>query len=289
MTMNFSLLPWRPELIFTGTSVMKVNPETGKFRSHFDYWDSIENNDYFSFEGFMDVLRQLRIYKVPDLETPDYKVLKRTADYEVREYRPFIVVETEVKGIAGSKGFSEIAGYIFGKNERGEKIQMTTPVFNQKLDGSSSERIQIVIPKKYRLSDLPSPLSKGVNLQEKGGGFAGVLKFSGKLSEDIVVQKESILRAALQRDRLNPREGFMLARYNDPGRTPEFLQDSRLLPLRGTNYRSNNLFVNSSTLPAQNRPARAAHFRIDEISISLSSTNVLFLELHDTVLSVQYI
>lgn len=28
------LLPWKPELIFTGTSVMGINPETGKFCSH---------------------------------------------------------------------------------------------------------------------------------------------------------------------------------------------------------------------------------------------------------------
>jgi len=28
------LLPWKPELVFTGTSVMGVNPQTGKFCSH---------------------------------------------------------------------------------------------------------------------------------------------------------------------------------------------------------------------------------------------------------------
>lgn len=32
--MKFMLLPWKPELVFTGTSVMGVNPENGKFCSH---------------------------------------------------------------------------------------------------------------------------------------------------------------------------------------------------------------------------------------------------------------
>eukprot|EP00252_Welwitschia_mirabilis_P005013 TRINITY_DN1540_c0_g1_i3.p1 TRINITY_DN1540_c0_g1~~TRINITY_DN1540_c0_g1_i3.p1 ORF type:complete len:252 (-),score=32.68 TRINITY_DN1540_c0_g1_i3:615-1370(-) len=82
MVMNFQLLPWNPELVFTGTSVLDVNPQTGKFCRHVDYWDSIRENDYFSFEGFLDVLKQLRIYKTPDLETPKYQVLKRTMDYE---------------------------------------------------------------------------------------------------------------------------------------------------------------------------------------------------------------
>ncbi|KAG9136441.1 hypothetical protein Leryth_023547 [Lithospermum erythrorhizon] len=76
MVMTFMLLPWKPELIFTGTSEMGVNPETNKFCSHV-------NNDYFSVEGLLDVFKQLRIYKTPDLESPNYQILKRTATYEV--------------------------------------------------------------------------------------------------------------------------------------------------------------------------------------------------------------
>ncbi|KAJ1416268.1 hypothetical protein SESBI_17443 [Sesbania bispinosa] len=51
VVMRFALLPWKPELVFTGTSVMGINPENGKFCSHVDCWDSIEKNDYFSLEG----------------------------------------------------------------------------------------------------------------------------------------------------------------------------------------------------------------------------------------------
>lgn len=127
MVMRFILLPWKPELIFTGTSVMGINPETGKFCSHVDYWDSIEKNDYFSLEGLWDVMKQLRIYKTPDLETPKYQILKRTATYEVRRYSPFIVVETDGDKLAGSTGFNTVAGYIFGKNSTMEKIPMTAP------------------------------------------------------------------------------------------------------------------------------------------------------------------
>lgn len=77
-----------------------------------DLWDSIDNNDYFSLEGLVDVFKQvacvicflgtnrasvelivsyrltllfsqLRVYKTPDLESPKYQILKRTANYEV--------------------------------------------------------------------------------------------------------------------------------------------------------------------------------------------------------------
>jgi hypothetical protein len=73
-----------------------------------DIWDSIQNNEYFSFEGLVEVFKQvtchqstlffiyqsiiwswpfdftqLRYYKTPDIETPNYLVLKKTANYEV--------------------------------------------------------------------------------------------------------------------------------------------------------------------------------------------------------------
>lgn len=89
--MKFLLLPWKPELVFTGTSVMGINPENMKFCSHVvrrytlccarnlndvqlivipffvkDYWDSIKNNDYFSLEGLLDVAKQVWWHTVFD-------------------------------------------------------------------------------------------------------------------------------------------------------------------------------------------------------------------------------
>lgn len=34
MVMKFMLLPWKPELVFTGLSIMGVNPKNLKFNSH---------------------------------------------------------------------------------------------------------------------------------------------------------------------------------------------------------------------------------------------------------------
>lgn len=223
MVMKFILLPWKPELVFTGTSVMGVNPETGKFCSHVDFWDSIEKNDYFSLEGLLEVLKQLRFYKTPDLETPKYQILKRTANYEIRKYTPFIVVETTGDKLSGSTGFNDIAGYIFGKNSSMEKIPMTAPVFTQASDNELSQvSIQIVLPSERDLESFPGPNQEKINLRKVEGGIAAALKFSGKPTEDIVCEKEKVLRANLIRDSLRPLKGCLLARYNDPGRTWSF-------------------------------------------------------------------
>ncbi|XP_076910152.1 uncharacterized protein LOC143567668 [Bidens hawaiensis] len=230
MEMTFSLLPWKPVLVFTGTSVMGINPENGKFSSHVDYWDSIKNNEYFSSEALMDLIKKLRIYKTPDLETPKYQILKRTATYEVRKYDPFVIVETQSDKLAGNTGFNDVAGYIFGKNSREEKIPMTTPVFTQAFDPEMSKMsIQIVLPSEKDINSLPNPNKENVSIRSVQGGFAAVLKFSGKPTEDIVYEKEKLLRSSVLSDGLKPKDGCLLARYNDPGRTKSFMMRNEVL------------------------------------------------------------
>ncbi|KAJ0442591.1 putative SOUL heme-binding protein [Helianthus annuus] len=230
MEMTFSLLPRKPVLVFTGTSVMGVNPENGKFCSHVDYWDSIKNNEYFSTEALMDLLKQLRIYKTPDLETPKYQILKRTATYEVRKYSPFVIVETQSDKLAGNTGFNDVAGYIFGKNSRVEKIPMTTLVFTQAFDLEMSKMsIQIVLPSEKDINSLPDPNKENVSIRSVEGRFAAVLKFSGKPTEDIVREKEKLLRSSVLSDGLKPKDGCLLARYNDPGRTKSFMMRNEVL------------------------------------------------------------
>ncbi|KAL4194661.1 hypothetical protein AMTRI_Chr05g69610 [Amborella trichopoda] len=230
MVMKFALLPWKPELIFTGTSVMGINPKTRKFCSHMDFWDSIRQNDYFSFEGLLAVVKQLRIYKTPDLETPKYEILKRTSDYEVRKYDSFVVVETKGDTLSGSTGFNDVAGYIFGQNSLKDKIPMTTPVFTQASDGKSTPvLIQIVLPMNKELDSLPSPIKETVTLRKVAENIAAVTKFSGKPTEDIVLEKQKALRSALLRDGLKAQPGCLLARYNDPGRTWSFLMRNEVL------------------------------------------------------------
>lgn len=230
MTMRFALLPWRPELIFTGISIMGINPTTGKFLSHVDYWDSIKDNEYLSLEGVRDLLKQLQCFKTPDLETPEYKVLKRTSMYEVRKYEPFIVVEAPADRLTGTKGFRDVTGYIFGNNSSGEKIPMTTPVITSSSDnGIPDVSIQVVLPLQSKLSSLPSPLSGTTMLKEVSGGYVAAIKFNGETTEEIVNTKEASLRSALIADGLFPRPGFMLARYNDPGRTWKWIRRNEVL------------------------------------------------------------
>ena len=73
-------------------------------------------------EGLGYVFRSLgNLQLTPDLDTPRYTVLKRTADYEIRKYDPYIVAEVPMpsaSGPAAGDGFNDLARYIFGGNDR---------------------------------------------------------------------------------------------------------------------------------------------------------------------------
>lgn len=64
-------------------------------------------------------------------EEPEYQVLERNGDFELRQYKPYIVAETLVEGDfqdVGNEGFRRLFDYISGKNLKKQSIPMTAPV-----------------------------------------------------------------------------------------------------------------------------------------------------------------
>lgn len=75
--------------IYTNTTA------AGKINRHWDTWDSIQDQEYLSKEGVADLLGQLgQFFKVQeDARQPVYRLLRRAAGYEVREYPSMPAVE----------------------------------------------------------------------------------------------------------------------------------------------------------------------------------------------------
>lgn len=73
------------------------------------------------------------------------------------------------------------------------------------------------------MTSLPAPNEAEINLRKVEGGIAAVTKFSGKPDDNIAQEKEKYLRSNLVQDGLKTKPGFLLARYNDPGRTWSFI------------------------------------------------------------------
>ena len=80
-------------------------------------------------------------FKSDGIEMPAYKVVKRIGELEIRTYPKMLVAQTSLaestKEQRMSNGFRTIAGYIFGGNERNQKIAMTSPVVMKMGDSAS--------------------------------------------------------------------------------------------------------------------------------------------------------
>ena len=247
MSMSLPQVPffWGPELTFTGTSVMGIDPDSKQVTTHFDTWDAIEQQGFFmntkSTEGVVEVLKQIfveGITKQPDLETPEYLVLRRYAEYEVRKYEPFLVAETRTSqsngdtdddterlGAGGMTGlpsggnpFGTLAGYLFGGNAEKKSMAMTTPVF------TGGGKMQFVMPKEVGgVSNAPAPNDpNAVQVTEQSGGIFAAKRFPGVATDEYAKEEEEKLLALLKKDNLAVCENTpaSLAQYNDPLTNP---------------------------------------------------------------------
>ena len=60
------------------------------------------------------------------IETPNFQLLKKEGEFEIREYDPMIIAVTKVNSNyreASSTGFRRIANYIFGGNQKKWKLR----------------------------------------------------------------------------------------------------------------------------------------------------------------------
>lgn len=180
------------------------------------------------------------------IETPKHQVLKRYADFELREYPSYVVAQTEVEGDqteVGSEAFSRLAGYIFGGNQgamkiamtapvtqvpaQGQKIAMTAPV-TQVSTGPRRWRVQFMMPSEYSLQTLPEPKDPRVHLRVLEPRRFAAIRYSGTWSQKNYDDHLDKLRGAMRREGLIAKGEPVWARY-DPPFMPWFLRSNEIL------------------------------------------------------------
>jgi hypothetical protein len=106
-------------------------------------------------------------YNVMANEQPDYKVIKKDNEFEIRQYANFLTATVETEGErdeAISKGFRILFKYISGENKNKESISMTVLVM-QKSSGDKKWNISFVVPKKFDSKNAPQPDNQNVKLK----------------------------------------------------------------------------------------------------------------------------
>ena len=173
------------------------------------------------------------------IEEPDYQVIRKFDNVELRHYAPYVVAEVVLDAPAedaGNQAFPILAGYIFGKNKGEKKFAMTAPVTQtaapMRMDMTApvtqaavagGMRVQFVLPKGVTLATAPEPIDPRVQLRVVPAGNWAVIRYSGTWSQANYLEHLDELKAALQAAGVATQGEPVLARYNAPF-TPWFMR-----------------------------------------------------------------
>jgi len=165
-------------------------------------------------------------------ETPNYEVLKKDKQFELRNYPSYIKAEVKVENsdyrTAVYRGFNILAGFIFGNNQQAKElamtapvqvssptqIKMTKPVTIQEEDADSI--VAFIMPSKYTLDTLPTPNNNKITFNQVEPHKMGVIRFSGYFSKEKVRKVKRELLERLTADGYQTIGEFIIARYNPP-------------------------------------------------------------------------
>ena len=152
-----------------------------------------------------------------NIESYPYTVKKMYDRFEIRKYEAtlFTSVTLTSKGYknTSSQGFSILAGYIFGKNDRKEKISMTSPV-SMSLDDSTT--MMFMVPKKLNKETLPKPEQSGIEFKEEPAKLLAAISFGGWANDAKIEKYKQELKAALDAQGITYSNKFYFFGYNAP-------------------------------------------------------------------------
>ena len=129
-------------------------------------------------------------------EEPDYIVLKKESDIEIRQYKNFLTASIKMEGDrkeAIGKGFRSLFKYISGENKNRESISMTIPVMQKSL-GNNKWNVSFVVPKKFDLKNVPQPDNANIQIKNNSDLKVIAITFSGLFSDGNIEENETKLR-----------------------------------------------------------------------------------------------
>lgn len=152
-----------------------------------------------------------------NIETYPYVVNKKYDQFEIRSYKATLFTSVKLSSKkykeASSKGFSILAGYIFGNNNRNEKIAMTSPVSMSLKDSTT---MMFMVPKKYKKETLPQPNLSNIKFKEEPAKTVAAINFSGWANDKKIKKYKQKLKDALEKEGILYKNRFQFLGYNAP-------------------------------------------------------------------------
>ena len=177
--------------------------------------------------------RYSRIQTPPSLTQQNIEL----RDYEEALIASVMVISDSWRG-AANRAFDPLAGYIFGRNSRAERIGMTSPVATTKSVAPSGEevwQVRFFMPTGYQLESLPIPAENYIRLEKLPKTVFAAIRFSGHASgqkaQANFAKHETLLRKALGQEEIEIIGEAHYAVYNGPWTPPPLRRNEVLIPI----------------------------------------------------------
>ena len=152
-----------------------------------------------------------------NIESYSYQVVKKYKDFEIRNYEAslFTTVKLSSKGYKDTsrKGFSILAGYIFGDNDKNKKIAMTSPVAMSLED---SVTMMFMVPREFDKKTLPKPNQPQINFVEEPAKKIAAISFTGWANDEKIAKYQKKLKLILETENISYTNQFYFFGYNPP-------------------------------------------------------------------------
>jgi hypothetical protein len=148
-----------------------------------------------------EILKSLpEIFGVRLNEEPSYDVIESDGEVEIRRYETAILASVTVSKEFDDfreEAFKRLAAYIFGENDGGKKLAMTSPVLQEKktgekipmtapviqTGGGNQWTMSFVLPKKFASKKPPSPIDPSVTLKKVETRTLAAIRYKGNNTE----------------------------------------------------------------------------------------------------------
>lgn len=152
-----------------------------------------------------------------NIETYPYVINKKYDSFETRNYEASLFTSVQLSGNKykdeSGKGFSILAGYIFGGNEKNEKIAMTSPVAMSLED---SMTMMFMVPKKFKKETLPRPNQSQIKFQQEPAKTVAAISFGGWANDEKIDKYKQKLIEAMEAEGIVYSNRFYYLGYNPP-------------------------------------------------------------------------
>lgn len=157
-------------------------------------------------------------------EEANYQVVQKFDNFEIRAYEERYVIQVRYNNQNGA--FQKLFNYISGKNQKSEKIEMTTPVTQY---ASGNEQVmQFYLPTRFDQKSAPIPLNDAVEIVSIESGYFAVIRYSGFASDKNFFKHASILKNSLEKENIEFKEPPIKATYNGPFTLPNLRRNEAM-------------------------------------------------------------